>query len=133
MKTLTSQRGLSSIGWLVVIFLFGFSVLIFSKLVPHYLDDRYVIATLKTLAEDPTFPSMTVNEVKDKLRKIFVINGIRGKPVKSTKVTRISTGTLITTEYEERFNLFYNIDIVLVFKHQLDSANPNLCCESLQD
>ena len=132
MKLLKKQQGLSAIGWLVVISIFGFCLLVLAKLGPHYLDNRYVVATLKTLADDPTFPRMTVSEVKSKLSKTFQINNVRGKPTKSVKVTKKAQKILVIIEYEERLNLLHNVDVVLVFKHQLDSTEPELCCRSPQ-
>ena len=132
MKNLKKQQGLSPIGWLFVISVFVFCLMTIAKLGPHYLDDRYVNATLKTLAEDPNFPRMTVSEVKDKLKKTFSINGVRGKPAKSVKVTKNSDGILVTVAYEERFNFIHNIDVVLQFNSQLSSQDPDRCCKPVE-
>ncbi|MEO0443313.1 MAG: hypothetical protein AAFZ92_06165, partial [Pseudomonadota bacterium] len=57
--SLKQQSGLSLLGWLVVICIFGFLLMTVSKLGPHYVDNRYVVQVLKALGEDPTFPTMT--------------------------------------------------------------------------
>lgn len=129
MPDLKRQRGLSSIGWLFAISVFGFAVLVASKLGPHYLDNRFVVSTLENLAEDPTFPQMSRGEVNSTLKKTFKINNIRGKPVESVKISKGSEGTLVSIAYEERIPLMHNIDVVLKFHSELDSSQPDKCCK----
>lgn len=128
--SLKQQKGLSSIGWLFVVIVFGAVFTIVAKLAPFYLDNRFVVSTLKGLAEDPLFPKMAPNQIRTKLKKTFRINNIRGKAVDSVKVTKKKNLTLITIEYEERVNIVYNIDVVLTFNSLLDSSNPDKCCSA---
>jgi len=128
MITLRRQQGLSSLGWLIAIAITGITLTIVAKLAPFYLDNRFVVSALKTLAEDSAFPKMTPNQVRSKLQKTFTINAIRGKPVKVLKVTRQKNVILVTINYEERVNILFNVDAVLTFNHALDSTRPELCC-----
>ena len=127
-----TRKGLSAIGWLFVISVFGFSLLVATKLGPHYLDNRFVVATLKTLADNPEFPRMAPNDIRSRLSKTFSINNIRGTAVGAVKVVKNSKNTLITINYEERINLVHNIDVVLTFNSLLDSARPGECCNADQ-
>lgn len=129
MSSLKQQQGLSMIGWLCLIVLFGFSVLVVSKLGPHYIDNRYVVSALKTLADNPDLSRMAPGEIRSSLSKIFTVNNIRGKATESVKVVKNSNATQVTIAYEERINLIYNIDVVLVFNHLLDSRSPGDCCK----
>ena len=122
------QQGLSVLGWLIVITIFGFLVLSASKLSPHYIDHRFAIAALKSLADDPDFPKMSTREVKAALKKRFSINNVRGKPVESVKVSKNADGIIVTLQYEERIHFLHNIDVLLVFHNVLDSSNPDECC-----
>jgi hypothetical protein len=133
MISLKRQKGLSSIGWLFVITIFGLVFTIIAKLVPFYLDNRFVVATLHGLAEDATFPQMTSNQVRSKLTKTFSINNIRGKPVDSLKVNKVKNTTLVTIEYEERVNILFNVDVVLTFNSLLDSSRPSDCCSAASE
>ncbi len=128
MYSLKQQRGLSALGWLFVITIFGFSLLVASKLGPHYLDNRFVVETLEALGEDPAFPRMSLVEIRSKLDKTFNINNVRGQATESVKVTKNSTGTLVQIKYEERVHLLHNIDVVLTFNSVLDSSKPDDCC-----
>ncbi len=128
MRSLKKQKGLSALGWLVVIMIFGFTLLVTSKLGPHYLDNRFVIETLETLGSDPAFPRMSPGEIRSKLDKTFNINNIRGQATESVKVTKNNEGTLVQIKYEERVHLMQNIDVVLTFNSVLDSNKPDECC-----
>jgi hypothetical protein len=125
---LKKQEGLTSIGWLSIVIIFGLVFTLVAKLAPFYLDDRFIVSTLKRLAEDPTFPQMTPNHVETKLQKAFQINNIRDQASNSIKVNQVKNATIITIEYEERVNILSNIDVVLTFNSLLDSSRPNGCC-----
>jgi hypothetical protein len=133
MISLKQQKGLSSIGWLSVIILFGAVFTIVAKLAPFYLDNRFVVSTLQGLADDPAFPKMASSQVRSKLTKTFKINNIRGKAVDSVKVIKKNNIKLVTIEYEERINIVYNIDIVLTFNSLLDSSRPEECCSVVSE
>ncbi|MGH1485886.1 MAG: DUF4845 domain-containing protein [Cellvibrionaceae bacterium] len=128
MSSIKQQQGMSALAWLVVITIFGFLLLSISKLGPHYLDNRFVVATLKSLGEDPDFSRKSVSDVREQLSRIFQINNIRGKPTESVKVFKNSNGTIVTIAYEERIEFLYNIDVVLTFNSVLDSSQPDKCC-----
>ncbi len=128
MVTLKRQQGLSSIGWLFVIAVFGVVFTIAAKLTPFYLDNRFVVSTLKGLAEDSAFPTMTPNQVRSKLNKTFTINSVRGKPTDALKVTKKKNVILVTVNYEERVDILFNVDVVLTFTNVLDSTRPEECC-----
>lgn len=133
MISLKQQKGLSSIGWLFVITIFGLVFTIIAKLAPFYLDNRFVVSTLHGLAEDATFPQMTPNQVRTKLKKTFSINNIRGKAIDSVKVNKVKNTTLVTIEYEERVNILFNVDVVLTFNSLLDSSRPSDCCSAASE
>jgi hypothetical protein len=132
MIRLKKQKGLSSIGWLFVIAVFGSIFTIVAKLSPYYLDNRFVVSTLQGLAEDSTFPQMTPNQVRTQLSKTFSINNVRGKAVDSLKVIKDKNATLVTIRYEERINILYNVDVVLTFNSLLDSTRPEKCCTAAE-
>lgn len=128
MHSIHHQQGMSAIGWLIAISIFGFLVFAGSKIIPHYIDNQFVVSTLKTLAEDPEFSTMTAGEIKSKLRKFFTINNVRGQATRSVTVKKVKNGNIVTIGYEERIDFFYNVDVVLSFHSYLDSRQPHRCC-----
>ena len=132
MQSIQRQKGLSAIGWLFILTVFGFSLLIGFKLGGHYLDNRFVVSTLKTLADNPDLPRMSSADIRSSLKKTFAINNVRGKPVESVKVSKGSKGILVSVKYEERIHILHNIDVVLTFNSVLDSSQPGKCCSASQ-
>lgn len=132
MRSLKNQVGLSSLGWLLVLLVGGFTLACFFKLGPHYLDHHYIDVSLGSLAEQgKKLDEMDEDIIIKQLNKFMVVNNVRGKEASAFKVVRRSDRTLVNNEYEVRVPMFINIDVVLTFRSQLDSSNPEICCEFL--
>lgn len=133
MKTRHSQRGLSSMGWLIVILLAGFFLTLAFKMVPAYVDNIYVTDALKSLRElgsgQQGYAGVTDGEVRRHLSGYFNINNVRSDAVKSLKIERKSDRILVSMDYEVREPLFYNVDVVMRFANQFDSKRPDDCCK----
>ncbi|WP_444893231.1 DUF4845 domain-containing protein [Microbulbifer sp. TRSA001] len=131
--SLQHQRGMSYWGWLLVIAVIGFALTCASKMAPAYVDARYVTEGLKSLGENPNLENMTTGQIKKELSRFFLVNNVRGEPTKSVKVVRGAKGTVVSIDYELRQPLMYNVDVVMKFNKQLDTAKPELCCDALID
>lgn len=134
-KALNKQRGLGSIGWLFMLSAGAFLLACFFKLGPAYLDDLTMVDALKTLGErNPNLHEMEKSTIRSQLDKYLLLNNVRDTNAKKAfKITREQNRMLVDNVYEKRIPFFANIDVVLTFKHQLDSSNPSACCEYLID
>ncbi|WP_444931755.1 DUF4845 domain-containing protein [Microbulbifer sp. SSSA002] len=131
--SLQRQRGMSYWGWLLVIAVLGFALTCVSKMAPAYVDARYVNEGLKTLGKRPDLEGMTAGQIKKELSRFFLVNNVRGEPTKSVQVIRGTKGSVVSIDYELRQPLIYNVDVVMKFNKQLDTAKPELCCDPLID
>ncbi|WP_075185742.1 DUF4845 domain-containing protein [Teredinibacter haidensis] len=132
MKLIHAQAGIGSIGWLLVITVAGFFLLCLFRLGPHYLDKFTIDGALKSLAEqEVNLGDMEKRTIYRKLDSFMMINNVRGEEGKSFKIIRKKDKLLINNIYEKRIHMFSNIDVVLTFKSQLDTSNPEECCEYL--
>lgn len=120
-------------GWLFIIAVFGFCLTIVSKMGPAYIDAHFVEEGLQSLAENTQIREMSNTEIKRELDKFFTINNVRGEPTKAVKIIRGADSTLVSINYELRQPLFKNVDVVMIFDKQLNTAKPELCCEPLVD
>ena len=132
-RLLRAQRGMSYWGWLFVVALFGFALTIVSKLGPGYIDAHFVEEGLQSLSENGNIREMSNSEIKRELDRYFTINNVRGEPTKAVKIIRGADSTLVSINYELRQPLFHNVDVVMKFDKQLNTAKPELCCEPLVD
>lgn len=137
MKTHYSQRGMSSLGWLVVILVGGFFLTCALKLGPVYADNLLVRDALKSLNNLPgdgqSFTELSDSNIRTQLNNYFTINGIRDVPRNAVAIERKSDSVLVNINYERRVPLFYNIDVVMTFNNQFDSRRPSECCKPQSD
>ncbi|WP_444900241.1 DUF4845 domain-containing protein [Microbulbifer sp. VAAC004] len=131
--SLKRQRGMSYWGWLLVIAVLGFALTCVSKMAPAYVDARYVSEALRTLGESPELENMSTGQIKKELGRFFLINNVRGEPTKALQVVRGAKSTVVSINYELRQPLIYNVDVVMKFNKQLNTAKPELCCDPLID
>ncbi|WGL16715.1 DUF4845 domain-containing protein [Microbulbifer bruguierae] len=130
---LIAQRGMSYWGWLLIIAVFGFGVTIVSKMAGPYNEAHYVELGLRSLSQNDNIRDMSNTEIKRDLDKFFTLNGVSGVPTKAVKIIRGADSTLVSIKYELREPLFKNVDVVMKFDKQLNTAKPELCCDPLVD
>jgi len=131
-KILRDQKGVSLISLILLLMLLGFCATFAICVVPMYFENSYVVNALKSLTE----PGVKVNEMSDseikkKLLNFYLINNVTSKGPENIVIDRKSKSLLITIDYENRVNLFRNIDVIAHFQNQLDGDQPNLCCKPL--
>jgi len=132
-SSLRRQRGMSYWGWIFAVAVFGFALMVVSTMGSAYIDAYYVGQGLKKLAKKPDLRDMSRGEIKKELDKFFLINSVRGEPTKAVQVIRGADSMLVSVDYELRQPLFANVDVVMKFNKQLNTAKPELCCEPLVD
>lgn len=131
--SLLRQRGMSYWGWMLIVAVFGFILTCVSKMGPAYIDAYYVDEGLRNLAGNPNLRDMSRGDIKKELDRFFLINNVRGEPTKAVQVIRGADSVLVSVDYELRQPLIHNIDVVMKFDKQLNTAKPELCCEPLVD
>lgn len=131
LTSLANQRGMSLTGILLVAFIFGSILLFASKTVPEYIDDRFVKATLKKISQGSgSIVGKSKRVVRDRLTKAFSLNNVRdaASDPKNWVIEAHDEHFIVIIDYEVRNNLFSNIDVVMHFRHRLDTRTPELCC-----
>ncbi len=120
MKTRYEQRGMTAIGWLLVLGLIAFFTLITLRLVPLYLEHTKIVSVLESLEKEPRLTKMTKAEIYSIISKRFDVNDVRNVP--TTDVIIVSDGrtTKVGIDYERRTSLFSNIDLVASFSKHIE-------------
>ncbi len=133
-KSLKQQAGLTMISWIFVLAVLAFCGIFAFAVVPMYAENIYVVKALKALAEpNNNLSEMSNAQINKQLQNFYMINNVRSEGAQNIVIDRKSKNLLITIDYENRINLFYNIDIVTSFQNHLDADNPNLCCKPAAD
>lgn len=124
------QAGMNSLLLLFVLASCGFILTCFFKIGPAYMDNRYIVSALKSLAKDhpDDLTQLSKESIRQELSKFYTINNVRGEAAKALDVERRQDKTIITIAYETRIPFLANIDVVVKFNNVLDSSHPDKCC-----
>ena len=106
------QRGVSFIGFLVVLAVVGFAAFVGMKLFPMYQEFYAVKAAAKGLAEQPGVADMDPAKIRDLLARRFDIGYVSTVKGENIKIERIEGGWNLSINYEVRKPLVYNLDVV---------------------
>ena len=120
MKKWHHQRGMTAIGWLLVMGLIAFFALITLRLVPLYLEYSKVSSVFESLAKEQGVGGRSRNEIITLVTKRFGVNDVREVSPKLVKVSKSGGVMVISIEYERREHLMSNIDIVASFNKQVE-------------
>ena len=73
-----SQQGLTTIGWIAVIAIFGMIVVTGFKILPFYLEYYQVRTVLESLVTDESIDAKSRKDIWVAIRKRLLINSVRG-------------------------------------------------------
>jgi hypothetical protein len=125
MKSAGSQKGLSFIGWLVLLALLAFVGSTAAKLLPHYLDYMTIKKLIEAAGTDKAVDIASQSEFYDYVAKGMQVNSIRDVDLKKAlSVTTENNRFLVHLKYEEREPLIQNIDLVVKFDHEFSVGTP---------
>lgn len=114
------QRGMTAIGWLMMMGLIAFFTLITLRLVPIYLEYSKVVSVLESLANEPGIGAKSRASIVSLVTKRFNINDVRKVQPKLIKVSKDRGITRISIQYERREHLISNIDVVASFNKAIE-------------
>lgn len=114
------QRGMTAIGWLIVLGLLAFFVLLVLRLAPGYLESFKVASVLESLQQEPYIGSKTPLEIRKLLEKRMDVNSIDGVAAKDIVIEQQAGRTTITADYEVRVPMFGNVDAVSKFHKSVE-------------
>lgn len=118
------QRGLSFIGWLVLIAILAFFTVAGLRLTPLYMEYFTVSKVLEAVAAESGISKKSRRVVWSKIDKRLYINGVKAVEPENFSIDIQQGETSYTIEYEVRTGLIGNLDVVAMFKKTV-KANPN--------
>jgi len=125
MTSAGSQRGLSFIGWLILLAVLAFAASTAAKLVPHYLDYMSLKKIIEAAGTDKAADINNSGELYDYVAKGMQVNNIRDLDLnKALSVTTENNRLLAHLKYEKREPLIQNIDLVVKFDHEFSVGKP---------
>ena len=117
MHSLHQQKGVTAIGWLIILGLIGFFVLLTLKMLPSYLEYYKVSSTLETMTKDSGFENpAAIRNIADRR---FDISYVKTISPKDLKIKTYGQYYLVTAKYESRVPLFLNVSVIMDFDKQV--------------
>ncbi|HEY5790616.1 MAG TPA: DUF4845 domain-containing protein [Gammaproteobacteria bacterium] len=119
------QRGMTFLGWLIVLGILGFFVLLALKLTPVYLEYMRVAGQMDSLVEEPNIGSMAPVEIKKLLLRRFSIDDVTNVKPDQIKIERNSEQVTINVAYQVQTPMVGNIDALVKFDKTLKVRTTN--------
>jgi hypothetical protein len=113
MQSLKRQNGMTAIGWLIVLALIGFFVLLTLRMLPSYLEYYKVVSTLDSLKKEGTMSSPA--EIRRLIDRRFNISYVEAIQPKDVIIKPVGPNYQVIADYESRKHIFANVDVVMSF------------------
>jgi len=120
MNLIGRQKGMTSIGWVLVFMLIAVVTLVTLKLLPIYLDGFAVKSSLASLKNEHNISNTPPNKIKTMLLKRFDINTVTDVTKDDIYIDKSQGMMTIEVEYEVRDKLVGNIDVVVMFNEKIE-------------
>ncbi|MFA7095057.1 MAG: DUF4845 domain-containing protein [Gammaproteobacteria bacterium] len=120
MKFRDKQRGMSAVGWLLVLGLIGFFSLIGLRLAPMYLEYFNVVSSMESLKSESEIKSKAPAEIMQMLMKRFDVNDVRNVKPNHVRVTNEGGKLKVIVKYEVRTPLMGNLSAVATFDKNVE-------------
>ncbi|MCU0761049.1 MAG: DUF4845 domain-containing protein [Steroidobacteraceae bacterium] len=111
------QRGITFLGWVVLLLPVAIVVYIVIRAVPLYLNYGKVVQAIdQTQSEYASAESVHGGMLKASLQKRFDTGYIDNPKVEDVSIRKTGEGWVMEVEYEEVVPLFYNVSLLLEFE-----------------
>ena len=120
MNSVHRQRGMTAIGWLVVLVFVGIVALAAIRLVPIYMEHFSVTTSLKSLTTEHTQTISGPADIRELLEKRLEINDVSHVNRDDVSISRAEGGYDVAIDYEARVPFLANIDFVVSFHNEVE-------------
>ena len=126
--SIRKQRGITLIGFIMVMIVAGFFAYMAMKLVPIYSEYQGVLSAMKDVANQSGAANADLVTMQRSLQKHFDIGYVDSVQGKDATLIRSKTGNELNLKYEVRTPFIYNIYFVVAFDHT-ERLNPQSASE----
>ena len=96
------QRGLSFIGWMAVVGIFGLLLISFFRVFPIYNENLTIKTVLEAVRDDQDIDAKSKAAIWDSIDKRLYINEVRSIKREHVKIVRKDGKTTVTITYETK-------------------------------
>ena len=117
MRSMHRQKGVTAIGWLIILGLIGFFTLLTLKMAPAYMEYYKVVSSLESLEEESGLSSPA--DIRRLLNRRFNISYVESINERDVQIRSAGPLFKVTAKYESRVHLFGNVYVVMAFNKQV--------------
>ena len=112
-----SQKGMSFFGWLAVITILIFGMVVAMKLIPIYMDHFALRKIVTSVSEDPSIKIGSLRDLTSHITKGMQINSIRDINASEAINVKASGADVytVTIKYEVRSPMLQTVDLLVHF------------------
>jgi hypothetical protein len=114
-KARNRQKGMSTVGMITIVGVFGFLVVGFFTIFPMYYDNIKLQSALESIQNDTTVDAKSKQAIWNSLKKRLYINEVKSITKDNVKMLRKNGKTTITVSYETRDTFVGNLFIGATF------------------
>jgi hypothetical protein len=112
---LARQRGVTAIGWLILLIPFAIIIYAGIRLTPVYLNYMDVARSLNELTDEYRTGGATPETIRSSLQKRFDVEGVDYPTVKDIDIARDGHGWTVEAAYYDQAPLFLHITLQVKF------------------
>lgn len=116
-----NQKGASGLTILVILFLAASILTVAMKIVPMYLDNMTIAKVLEDIGKQSDIAELSDDDIMSAFDKRLTINNVRNFDSKNIVIKREEGMLTIDVNYENRDNIFKNIDAIVSFKNHFET------------
>ena len=113
MRTMLRQRGLTLIGFGIVLIVAGFFAYAAMKLIPCYTEYFGVVKSMKSLQTLPGIEQMSIEDIRRKLNVNFDLQYVDDASIPEKNIQ------LITKDGQHKLRIFYDKDLPFIYNVDL--------------
>ena len=120
-----NNRGLTLIGFLVVLCVAGFFAYLAMRLLPMYIEYFGVVKAMEMVKSEPGSAQKSIDQIRRDLSFKFDTQYVDAAnvPPQAIQIKRQGGAATLRIAYERRVNFLYNIDLVAVFDKSVNLSN----------
>lgn len=125
MSTYGKQRGITMIGFVIVLGILGFFAYGAMKLVPAYLEYFNVVKAMKSMQTASNIEVMPIEQIRNQMDALFSIQYVNEQNVPLSSINLITANGQhsLRVAYDRDIPFLYNVDLLVHFDHTVDLSH----------
>jgi len=121
MNTMKNQRGVTGLGWLIILSLIAFFAFLALKLFPIFVENFNVKTALKSLKSEAGIEKKSFLKIRGLLIRKLDINDVKNVGAKDIKVNKRKGKLYVTVKYTVKQPLTGPLSLVADFEERMET------------